>query len=51
MYSLSGRPDLETAGANWADVNETFSNAVVDGNLCTAPAWPGLSILLNTSSG
>lgn len=34
------RPDLETAGATWADVNETFTNAVVDANLCTAPAWP-----------
>lgn len=34
------RPDLETAGASWADVNDTFSNAVLDGNLCTAPAWP-----------
>jgi len=34
------RPDLETAGASWAEVNETVSNAVVDGNLVTAPAWP-----------
>jgi protease I len=34
------KPDLETAGATWSDVNETFTNAVVDGNLCTAPAWP-----------
>lgn len=34
------RPDVERAGATWADVNATFSNAVVDGNLVTAPAWP-----------
>ena len=29
------------AGALWRDVNETFSNAVADGNLVTAAAWPG----------
>ncbi len=34
------KPDLEAAGATWAEVNETVSNAVVDGNLVTAPAWP-----------
>ena len=34
------RPDLIAAGATWADVNDTFSNAVVDGTLVTAPAWP-----------
>lgn len=34
------RPDLEAAGGIWVDVNATFSNAVVDGNLVTAPAWP-----------
>jgi protease I len=34
------RPDLEAAGGIWAEVNETYTNAVVDGNLCTAPAWP-----------
>jgi len=34
------KPDLAAAGAKWADANETFSNAVVDGNLVTAPAWP-----------
>ncbi len=34
------KPDLTAAGASWADVNETFTNAVVDGNLVTAPAWP-----------
>ena len=34
------KPDLVRAGARWAEVNATFSNAVVDGNLVTAPAWP-----------
>jgi len=34
------RPDVEGAGGTWVDANETFSNAVVDGNLVTAPAWP-----------
>ena len=35
------KPDLVRAGAVWKDVNETFSNAVGDGNLVTAAAWPG----------
>lgn len=35
------KPDLVRAGAKWAEVNETFSNAYVDGNLVTAAAWPG----------
>jgi protease I len=34
------KPDIEDAGCTWVDVNATFSNAVVDGNLVTAPAWP-----------
>ena len=34
------KPELLMAGAAWAEVNPTFSNAVVDGNLVTAPAWP-----------
>ncbi len=37
----SVEPELIRAGAIWSDVNETFSNAVVDGNLVTAAAWPG----------
>ena len=36
----SVRPDLELGGASWVNVNETFSNAHVDGNLVTSPAWP-----------
>jgi len=34
------RPEIELAGGNWLNINETFSNAHVDGNLVTAPAWP-----------
>ncbi|ROQ91222.1 DJ-1/PfpI family protein [Desulfosoma caldarium] len=34
------KPDVVAAGASWADVNDTFSNAEVDGYLVTAPAWP-----------
>ncbi len=34
------KPEILRAGATWGEVNETFSNAYVDGNLVTAPAWP-----------
>jgi protease I len=34
------RPEVERAGATWVANNETYSNAHVDGNLVTAPAWP-----------
>jgi len=34
------KPDIERAGGCWCEVNETFSNAYVDGKLVTAPAWP-----------
>jgi len=34
------KPEILRAGAKWGEVNETFSNACVDGNLVTAPAWP-----------
>jgi protease I len=34
------KPDLLQAGAKWTEPNETASNAVTDGNLVTAPAWP-----------
>ena len=37
----SVQPELIQAGAQWGEVNETFSNAYVDGNLVTAAAWPG----------
>ncbi|MFZ5450418.1 MAG: DJ-1/PfpI family protein [Thermodesulfobacteriota bacterium] len=32
--------ELLRAGARWGEINETFSNAHVDDNLVTAPAWP-----------
>jgi protease I len=35
------KPDVERAGGRWGEVNETFSNAYVDGSLVTAAAWPG----------
>ena len=35
------KPDLILAGARWGAVNETFTNAHVDGKLVTAAAWPG----------
>ena len=35
------KPEVVQAGAKWAEVNETYTNAYVDGNLVTAAAWPG----------
>lgn len=35
------KPDIERAGGRWGEINDTFSNAHVDGNLVTAAAWPG----------
>ncbi len=35
------QPELIQAGARWGEVNATFTNAYVDGNLVTAAAWPG----------
>jgi protease I len=34
------KPELIRAGATWSEVNATFTNAVVDGKLVTAAAWP-----------
>ena len=34
------KPDLEQAGAKWGQINDTFSNALVDDKLVTAAAWP-----------
>jgi len=34
------KSDIIRAGAKWVEVNETFSNVHVEGNLVTAPAWP-----------
>jgi protease I len=33
-------PECVLAGADFGEVNEAYSNAVTDGNLVTAPAWP-----------
>jgi protease I len=33
-------PEVTIAGGTFVGPNETFDNAVVDGNLVTAPAWP-----------
>jgi protease I len=33
-------PECCAAGARYGEVNQTFSNAVTDGNLVTAAAWP-----------
>lgn len=33
-------PECVLAGAEFGEVNETYSNAVTDGNLVSAPAWP-----------
>jgi len=37
----SVKPEVVQAGAKWAEVDETYTNAYVDGNLVTAAAWPG----------
>ena len=34
------KPDVLAAGGKWLEINETFTNAHVDGNLVTASAWP-----------
>ncbi|GFK96128.1 Putative cysteine protease YraA [Fundidesulfovibrio magnetotacticus] len=34
------RPDILMAGGKWLEINDTFSNAHVDDNLVSAPAWP-----------
>ncbi|HKQ62674.1 MAG TPA: DJ-1/PfpI family protein [Candidatus Polarisedimenticolaceae bacterium] len=33
-------PECVAAGASFGEVNATYSNALTDGNLVTAPAWP-----------
>ncbi len=35
------KPDVIRAGAKWGELNDSLSNAYVDGNLVTAAAWPG----------
>ena len=40
------KDDIVLAGGNWVDSNNTFNNVVVDGNLVSTPAWPGLGGLM-----
>ena len=40
------RSELELAGGAYAEANATFSNAVVDANLVSGPAWPAHAELL-----
>ncbi len=35
------KPEVVHAGARWGELNESLSNAYVEGNLVTAAAWPG----------
>lgn len=37
---IAVKPDIIDAGGKWVEINDSFTNAVVDGNLVTAPAWP-----------
>jgi protease I len=34
------KPEVIRAGARWGEINETFTNAHVEGNLVSAAAWP-----------
>jgi protease I len=34
------QPDVERAGGKWVAASAGYDNAVTDGNLVTAPAWP-----------
>ncbi len=40
-------PELRSAGGTWIPNNATFSNAHVDGNLVSGPAWPAHPELLS----
>ncbi len=37
---IAVKPDVTAAGSKFCEPNATASNACVDGNLVTAPAWP-----------
>lgn len=45
------RAEMERAGGTWVDHNETFSNAVVDGQLVSGAAWPAHAALLKEFVG
>ncbi|WP_028844877.1 DJ-1/PfpI family protein [Thermodesulfovibrio thiophilus] len=34
------KPEILLAGGQWCEVNSTFTNVCVDGNIVTSPAWP-----------
>lgn len=40
------KDDLVFCGAKWVESNSSFSNIVIDGNLVSTPAWPGLGGLM-----
>jgi protease I len=40
------RPELELAGGIYVEPDGSFTNAVVDGNLASGPAWPAHPALL-----
>jgi len=40
------KPEVKTAGATWVEPNATCTDAVVDGNLVTAAAWPAHPALI-----
>jgi protease I len=41
-------PEVKKAGAEWVEPNKTFSNASVDRNLTSTPAWPGHPALMRS---
>lgn len=45
------RPELERAGGVYGAHNAAFSNAVVDGNVVSGPAWPAHADLLRKFVG
>ena len=40
------KDDIVLSGGQFVESNSTFSNVVVDGNLVSTPAWPGLGGLM-----
>jgi len=37
---IAVKPDVIMGGGSWVEINDSFTNAHVHGNLVTAPAWP-----------
>lgn len=40
------RPELEAAGGSYAEHNSTYTNAAVEGNVVSGPAWPAHAAVL-----